>query len=171
MGGLTLKTDRVELSFTSVTMPDWPKVITIKAVAINPDTARTAIASSVNYHYLSRYGSLMASSFLEGYGQAIENSGNTTISGDGTVTSTSDTYSPSGRFLIALGNVGSKLSSAAEKNFSRKPTVKVDAGVSLGILFEGDVATPDFLLKKKGGTQSAMDEDMAGNMGNEQASE
>ncbi|MCP3680701.1 MAG: hypothetical protein GY782_10805 [Gammaproteobacteria bacterium] len=155
MGGLTLKKDRVELAFTSMSMADWPSVVTIKAVAINPDTARTAIASSVNHHYVSRYGALMASSFLEGYSQAVSNSGNTTISGDGTVTSSTATYSPAGRFMIALGNVGSKLGSAAEQNFNRSPTVKIDAGVGLGILFQGDVSTPDFLLKKVGDSTSS----------------
>ena len=168
MGGLTRKKDRLELSFTRMTMPEWPDVVTIKSVAINPDTARTAIASQVNYHYLSRYGSLMASSFLAGYGQAVQNSGNTTISGDGTVVSTSDTYSPAGRFMIALGAVGQELSAAARKNFDRPPTVKIDVGVGLGILFEQDVPTPKFLLNNGQGSGLAASQpgDTASAMGN-----
>ena len=42
----------------------------IDAFAIDLATARTALASDVDHHALERWGSLLAASFLEGYGNA-----------------------------------------------------------------------------------------------------
>jgi polyhydroxyalkanoate synthesis regulator phasin/type IV secretory pathway VirB10-like protein len=145
IGGLTQTSDgqRVTLTFTSLTMPDWPDVIAINAVAINPDTAHTAIASSVDNHYLLRYGSLMASSFLEGYSEAVRNAG-TTVLNAGTTTTTTDALSSSERLMVGLGEVGKQLGANMKDTFNRKPTVKVDAGVGMGLLFVSNVSKTPF---------------------------
>jgi intracellular multiplication protein IcmE len=146
LGSLTTQNDRVMLQFNMMTMPTWTSTAPIIAVAINPDTARTALASDVNYHYISRYAGIFASSFLEGYATAVTDQGTTIINpvtGGVTGFQTAE-YSPQARTMVALGAVGKKLSAAAQKNFDRPPTVKVDSGVGLGILFQGDVAQPNF---------------------------
>jgi len=136
--------ERVMLSFTSLTKPDWPITISINAVAINPDTARTAIASDVDHHYLLRFGALFASNFLQGYAQAIQQSGQTQVNNSGTTTTQNPNLSPKEKLFVGLGQVGQKLSQVTNKLVDRKPTVLVDAGVGLGILFTKDVAQPKF---------------------------
>lgn len=141
IGALTQTPDgeRVVLEFTQMSQPDWADVIPIKAVAINPDTARTAIASNVNHHYLLRYGSLFASSFVQGLSKAVEKSGSTNVSDENTTTTTHPKLNTREQLYMAIGQVGENFSDVAKKQFDRKPTVKVDAGVGLGILFTGSV--------------------------------
>ncbi len=68
---------KVLLKFNLLNVPSFNHSFSINAMAIDPDTARTAIAKSVNSHYLLRYGSLFASAFLSGLSQGIINSGAT----------------------------------------------------------------------------------------------
>lgn len=130
---------RVVLNFTTMSIPNATNSLSINAVAIDPDTARTALASDVDHHYLERYGSLFASAFLEGYGSAIEQSGSTvtnTIFGGST-----QTYSDlSGIEEVAagLGQVGQEWGSQLGEVLNRPNTITVNAGIGLGILFLSD---------------------------------
>jgi polyhydroxyalkanoate synthesis regulator phasin len=140
-GGIQQTSDgeRVVLKFNQLTKDDWPKTIGINAVAINPDTAQQAIASSVNNHYVLRYSSLFAANFLSGYSDAISQSGSTIYDNSLVRQEYKTDLSARERFMMGLGQVGKSLSDSANKLFNRKPTVKVDAGVGLGILFSSDV--------------------------------
>jgi type IV secretory pathway VirB10-like protein len=138
MGELSVTPDneRVMLKFNMLSMPDWPDVVKIDSVAINPDTARTAIASDVDHHYLLRYGSLFASNFIAGYASAVKSSGSTqTTKSNGDEETKHPDMSPSSKLLVALGAVGEKLNETWKDVFNKKPTIVVDEGVGLGILF------------------------------------
>ena len=138
LGGLKLTPDneRVLVQFDSMTMPEWSNTIPIKAVAINPDTAHTALASSVNHHYLMRYASLFASGFVSGISKAITQSGSVeTTPSTGDITKMYKNLNTAEKLMVGLGEVGTQFSDIAKKQFKRKPTVKVTAGVSIGILF------------------------------------
>lgn len=137
---ITKDQDRVSLTFQLMNMDDWASGKTINAYAIDPDTARTALASNVNYHYFLRYGGLFASSFVQGYASAISNSGSTTSSGIFGTTTTHAVFSPANRIMTGLGQVGQTLGQAIQGYTNTPPTVKIDPGVSLGILFMQDVA-------------------------------
>lgn len=147
MGSLkiTPNGERVMLTFTSMVRDDWPENIAINAVAINPDTARTAVASDVNHHYLLRFGSVFAANFLAGYGQAISQEGSTITTTSGTTSTAKPNLSGADKALMALGQVGTAMSQMAGKWMNTPPTVKVDAGVGLGILFLTDINTPPFM--------------------------
>ena len=49
----------VVLQFNTMTLPNYKNSISINAVAIDPNTARTALASDVDHHYLLRYWSII----------------------------------------------------------------------------------------------------------------
>jgi polyhydroxyalkanoate synthesis regulator phasin len=136
--GVTGQMDRVSLNFTMMNDDAWPKSRSVTAYAIDPDTARVVMASSVNYHYLQRYGAMMATSFLQGYAGAITNAGTSTTGIFGTST-THPELSPSNKLMVALGQIGQNLGAATQNYINRPPTVRVDSGVSLGILFMTDV--------------------------------
>ncbi|MGD9153600.1 MAG: TrbI/VirB10 family protein [Gammaproteobacteria bacterium] len=147
LGSLSRTSDgqRVILQFNQMSMPDWPDVLQINAVAMNPDDAHTAIASSVDNHYLLRYGSLFAASFLSGYSQAITNAGTTSL-GLGVIQVTHPKLSTGDRTLVGLGEVGKNLSDAARDIFDNtKPTVRVNAGVGIGVLFMSNVSKKPFV--------------------------
>lgn len=136
--GVSGQMDRVSLNFTLMNDENWPKSKTITAYAIDPDTARTVMASSVDYHYMMRFGAMMATSFLQGYSTAITNAGTATTGIFGTST-THPELSPSNKIMVGLGQVGQTLGAATQNYINRPPTVRVDSGVSLGILFMTDV--------------------------------
>ena len=136
--GVSGQMDRVMLNFTLMNMEDWPASQTISAYAVDPDKARTVIASEVDYHYMQRFGSMMATSFLQGYGSAVMASGgqiSTSLSG---TNQTNPALDPKQKLAVALGQMGQALGSATQNYVNRPPTVKVDSGVGIGILFMTD---------------------------------
>lgn len=132
--------DRVMLNFSLMNLDEWPQSKSVTAYAIDPDTARTVLASNVNYHYMMRFGAIMATSFMQGYGQAVSSSGATTGIGlNGTQTTSNPAYSPANKMAIAIGQIGQTLGAVTQNYVNTPPTVRVDSGVSLGILFMADV--------------------------------
>jgi type IV secretory pathway VirB10-like protein len=132
--------DKLILNFTTMSIPSAPESVSVSAVAIDPDTARTALASNVNYHYLQRYGTLFGSAFLEGWGQAIAQAGSTTTTNlFGTTTTDYGKLSGIEEVYAGLGQVGQNWGQQMGDVFHRKPTVLINSGVSVGILFLSDV--------------------------------
>lgn len=137
--GVSGQMDRVSLNFTMMNTDEWIKSKSVTAYAIDPDTARTVLASQVNYHYLQRFGAMFATSFLQGYATAITTSSSSSTTGIFGTSTTHPALSPSQKMAVALGQVGQSLGQATQNYINRPPTVKVDSGVSLGILFMADV--------------------------------
>ena len=150
IGSFTLpaNADKMVISFNTLSVPGAAKTVSISAYAIDPNTARTALASRANNHYLLRYGSLFASTFLEGFGNAFQ-SANTTISiggtGAGTPQNTTITNGVGRSVLenavIGLATLGKTWGQIAQQQFSTPPTVELFSGVGLGILFTQDLMT------------------------------
>ena len=136
--------DKMVINFNAMSVPGAPKTTSINAYAIDPNTARTALSSSTDHHYLLRYGSLFASTFLEGFGNAFQSAGTTiTIGGTGGVQQTT-VQSGVGRSVlenavIGLATVGKSWGQVAQVQFNRPTTVELCAGVGLGILFTQDL--------------------------------
>lgn len=137
--GVSGQLDRVSLNFTLMNQEDWLKSKTVTAYAIDPDKARTVLASSVNYHYLQRFGAIMATSFIQGYASAVTNAGSSTTGIFGTSTSHPE-LSPANKVAVGIGQVGTALSNVTQNYVNIPPTVRVDSGVGLGILFMNDVS-------------------------------
>ena len=141
LGGFQDENDRVVIHFTTLSMPARGTSYQISAFAVNPNTASTALASNVNHHYLERYGLLLASAFVAGYGQAAEQQATvTTLTPLGGVVSTSGAMTNRQIALGALGNVGATLGGSIASNVSGiKPTVTVNgphgAPMAIGVLF------------------------------------
>ena len=133
---------RVILTFNLISLPDAPRSVPVNAVAIDPNTARIAVANKVNSHYLMRYGSLFASSFLEGFGQSFQSEGTKVSVDGGTVEVTDVGRSLSENAVVGLAKVGQRWGAAIAPQFNRPPTIRVYSGVGLGILFQQDVVLP-----------------------------
>lgn len=137
--GVSGQLDRVSLNFTLMNNDDWMKSKTVTAYAIDPDTARTVLASHVDYHYMQRFGAIMATSFVQGYANAIGSSSSTTTTGIFGTSTTHPELSPSQKLATAIGQIGQSLGTVTQNYVNIPPTVKVDSGVGLGILFMSDV--------------------------------
>ncbi len=141
---LPANADKLVISFNSLSMPGAPKTISISAFAVDPNTARTALSSETDHHYLSRYGALFASTFLEGFGNAFQ-SANTTITVGGTGGNTNTTVqngvgrSTLENAVIGLATVGKAWGQVAQQNMSRPTTIQVYSGTAVGVLFTQDL--------------------------------
>ncbi len=128
---------RLILQFNQIIMPDGTRY-QIEGYAVDPKTSLTAVQTAADHHYLSRWGGLIAASFLAGYGQALQYSGATTTNSTGSVgTTTTTTYPNYGAKQageIAIGNAANQLQSIAQQNFARPTTVTLAPGTGIGVL-------------------------------------
>jgi type IV secretory pathway VirB10-like protein len=140
LGKIQLPTNasKVIITFTTMSLPKKKESLGIDAYAVDPDTARTAFASDVDNHYLLRYGSLFASSFMEGFGKAVGQQGTTTTDPSGSQIQTKPELSTTDQIYTALGTVGEKWSKQVEPLFKTPVTVTVNQGLGVGILFMRD---------------------------------
>lgn len=138
VGIFALVQDKVVLNFNQLSVPWLSKSVSVQAVAIDPNTARTALAHKVDNHYMQRYGGLFASSFLSGFAGAISSSGSQTSSGSGGILTTNAPLSVAQQLAVAVGNVGTAYSKVLGDSFTRPPTVTIEGGTGIGVLFMQD---------------------------------
>ncbi len=136
--------DKMIVSFNTLSVPGADKTVSVTAFAIDPNTARTALSSQTDNHYLSRYGALFASTFIEGFGNAFQSANTTiTIGGTGGVTDTT-VQSGVGRStmenaVIGLATLGKAWGQVAARQMLRPTTVQLYAGTGVGVLFTQDM--------------------------------
>lgn len=135
----TVYAQRVGIQFSQITLPDG-RTLPAQAYAIDPDTSRTAVASAVDNHYLSRYGFLAAATFLEGVGIAKLAAGSRVFREDDFAVIERRNLDTQDLALIAAGKVGEAFARELSRNFNRPPTITVSAGEPVGILFIADVS-------------------------------
>ena len=138
--------EKMTISFKTMSVPGSARSIPISAYAIDPNTARTALSSRTDHHYLLRYGSMFASSFLEGFGDAFQ-SANTQVTiggtggGDNITIANGVGRSALENAVIGLATVGKTWGQQVQKLFNRPITVEVYAGTGMGILFTQDLTS------------------------------
>ena len=133
---------KVLLQFKVISIPRLVNSIGINAVAIDPNTAKTVLASNVDNHYWLRYGTAFATSFVSGLGSAMQNAGTTVVSNPNGITTSMPQLDTQQKIFVALGNVGQQFSSTAASLINTPPTVTVKAGTSVGLLLMSDLAVP-----------------------------
>lgn len=138
MGAFQRHDERLVLAFNRAVLPTG-ETIQLEAYAVDPSTSEASVASSVDTHFFSRWGGLVASAFLEGLGTAKRYSGaQSTIYGNSNGENTDqmvwNTYSPADQAWIAAGKVGEKAGKIFEKGFDRPPTVRLESGTPVGVL-------------------------------------
>lgn len=109
-------------------------------LVIAPDTMEASVATGVDQHYLTRFFLPAAAAFVQGLGQAIETTSNTTavlgpLGGATTTTSLNLPRQLGVAAGVAAGNIGSTLDQAAPKG----PTIHLDANVPVGVMFLANV--------------------------------
>lgn len=139
LGQFTRVDKRVLVSFNLLNDPRLDKSIPVNAVAIDPDTARTAVGGQVNNHYLLRYGTLFASAFLQGLATATLQSGATVIPTPLGERVVYPKLSPAQYLMVGAGTVGQRYSQVMANNFDRPPTIKIQGGTGVGVLLMSDL--------------------------------
>ncbi len=132
---------KATLHFTTANIPGVNGSVQVDAYAVDPNTARTALATDVDNHLFQRYGMFIAATFLEGYGTAIMQAGQNqqlVASPSGTVVQT-DALNNTQILSAAAGNVGKRVADSLADGVNRKPTITIDSGTAVCILFMSDV--------------------------------
>lgn len=141
LGSMRRTGEKVLVEFNTATIPGKSNSASIIAVAVDPNSSRTALASDVDRHYFLRYGVLLASAFLGGYADAISRQNTTTsVTPDGNVVQTTGELSSKDISKQAIGSVGKTLAQQVEQQVQGlQPTVTVNSGSAIGILLMADL--------------------------------
>ncbi|ODN43839.1 TrbI/VirB10 family protein [Piscirickettsia litoralis] len=146
LGSFKRENDKLVIIFDRMSLPALDHTISIKAYAINATTAQNALASDVDNHYLLRYGGLFASAFLQGFGEYFSQSASGGVCGSSStcIVTGDQSNNEANRttrkaIYSGFGQVGSILADKASREFDRPPTVTLNQGVGMGILFMSDV--------------------------------
>ena len=142
LGGFVREQDKVVVSFTLMSGKQFSSSLPISAYAINGKTAQTAMASDVDHHYLTRFGSLFAASFLQGFGTYFSQNTATICINPGNCIGVDQQAreSAANAAYAGVGQVGTQLSNSLASEFNRPPTVTLNQGTTVGILFMKDVS-------------------------------
>lgn len=160
MGTFARGEDGLVLKFTGMTLiyedddgNDQSKYVTINAVAVSRDNLSSLMATSVNRHLLAKIGFQMATSFMQGLGQAIQQSGSTAM-----VSATGGTFISQGKknteqeMLQAAGTSAGQVGSTLRSMFGNEPTtIKVAKDTEFGLLFMGKAGQGQGQGQKKQG--------------------
>ncbi|MBB3923900.1 DotG/IcmE/VirB10 family protein [Xanthomonas arboricola] len=134
----------VGIQFSAMAVPGEATSRSISAWAVDPNQDyRSALASDVNNHYFIRGLSTFVGSFMSGYADGLISGGQNqqVIQNDGYAVVQQDAYTTRQLNQIGLGNVGRKWAQEMDKSSDLKPTITVDAGIDVGILFTQDVTS------------------------------
>jgi intracellular multiplication protein IcmE len=105
-------------------------------LVIAPDSMETAVASSIDEHYLERFALPAAAAFMSGLGQAAALSNSTsTVSPFGGTTQTFGNLNFGQQAMVAGGAAATAISTALNSQVPKGPTVHLAANVSVGVMF------------------------------------
>jgi intracellular multiplication protein IcmE len=134
LGSFSKENDRLVVRIATIIHQG--QAIGAVGMVIAPETMEASVATGVDQHYLARFVLPAAAAFVQGLGQAIETTSNTTavlspLGGATTVTSLNLPKQLGVAAGVAASNIGSTLNQAAPKG----PTITLDANVSVGVIF------------------------------------
>ena len=133
--------DSLLLQFNTANIPGVDKSVPISLFAIDMDTARN---TTIDNHYLVKYGALFGASFLQGLSSAIQKTGKTTITSNGSLmTTTTEALSDPKLVAAGLGAVGSSVVETLQKTGTVKPTIRMKKGATFAVLFMSDFNIPE----------------------------
>ena len=119
------------------------QTIPADGVVIAPDTMETAVATSVDQHYLSRFLLPAAAAFVQGLGQAFATTSNTqTVLSPLGGAAYSTHLNLEQQLGVGAGVAGARIGSALNQSAPRNSTVNLAANAGVGIMFLSSVTVP-----------------------------
>ena len=143
LGRFTRRDEKLVLSFDQLTLAGHSQAI--DAIAVDPVSYRQGLATDVNRRTFSRWAALLGSAFLQGLQRALLAERRIVDLGDA-VTVEQD-FNGDEIAGIVIGEVGPRTRSAAQQYFNRPPTVTINSGTGIGVLFLQPVSFPQAALK------------------------
>ncbi len=135
LGSFKTQEDYLVLTFNTVVIDGVSYGVDM--IALDPSTTNPGLATEIDQRYFKRIILPAAAAFIEGMGQAIAESGSTSVSVSGdTVVQSEEELNTRQEIFKGVEESASKVSEIIDKDASKvKPLVKVHAGTAVGVLF------------------------------------
>ncbi|MBY3151248.1 hypothetical protein HFO56_02465 [Rhizobium laguerreae] len=113
------------------------ETIPIQATAVDTTYIGSGLATKVDRHMFQKLAIAFTAGFAQGFGDAISDTGETTINtSNGTITTGGKDLNAREELLSASGQAVSQAGSILQQEFGNRPTtVIVEAGTPIGVLF------------------------------------
>lgn len=112
------------------------KTIDIEAYAVDADRLSTGLATDVDRHLFQKIALTAATTFVQGLGNAVGQSGATVTRDQTGTTIAYPTLDTKQQLLVAGGQTAGQIGSIVQREFGNRPTtIKVRSGTPVGILF------------------------------------
>lgn len=143
LGNFEAQRDFLTLQFSTMSYDD--QTIAIQAVAINPETSTPGIVTEIDRRYISRVVLPTAAAFIQGFGEAVAEAGNTTVTvEDGTAIEEEEDLDTREELFSAAADAGDVLSELVQEEAQEiRPLLRIDAGTPIGVLFLTPVLDPE----------------------------
>lgn len=145
LGKFQRKDEYIVMEFTTLVGKDGHS-IPIEAVAVDPETTLSGMATDVDHRYLQRIVLPAATSFIEGMGNAIAENGSTTVTvngGDATVSQEENDLDTEQELSKATAEAANKVGEILDDEADVEILVRVKAGTPMGLLFTRPVTDRD----------------------------
>lgn len=116
--------------------------IGVEGIVVAPATMEAGVASSVDQHYLARFALPAAAAFVQGLGQAFALSNSTVVASPFGGATALQRLNLGQQVGIGAGAAAGRVGQALDQAAPRGPTVKLDVGSSVGVMFLTNVALP-----------------------------
>ena len=130
--------DRLIVVFNQLILPNKGGVISLTAYGVDPDIPATHLASSVDHHFLSRWGWKVAAGLGEGLVASARGGAGTLIESNSLVSTVQqESFTTDEKYATVVGEVLDEFRGFADENFRRAPTVTLNpwpTGSPIGIL-------------------------------------
>ena len=134
LGSFTMQDEYLVLSFTKAVLNG--KEYAINAIAIDPATTLTGVATDVDHYYFSRVFLPGAAKFIEGWASAVTRQGTSVVVTGETVSTTQDKLDTGDELLAGFEEAAGEFADIVDDRADKKElTVKVASGTRVGLLF------------------------------------
>lgn len=155
MGNFSVEEEYLVIRFNTLITKKGTSV-PISAIAIDPDTSLTAVATDVDHRYFKRVILPAAASFVSGLGEAVAQTTTTVVVSDGGSQSSTEDLDTKEELGKAFAESADKVSGIIDDEASKtKILVKVKAGTPVGLLFLSPVTDRGVLQAGMGYTPQA----------------
>jgi len=142
VGHFQVSGDYLVLSFNLATLKG--KDYTIDAIALDPDTTLSGMASEVDHRYFTRVLLPAAGAFVSTFGSTLGQNSSTSTVSNGTVITDQAKQSTEDAIYAGIGQAGQTMSQFLQQQANQtKPLVRVAVGTPMGLFFLSSVKETD----------------------------
>jgi len=139
-GSFERKDERLVIKFDKLMIGDSDP-LPVSAYAVAPDTMETGLASEVHEHLPTRIFLPAAAAFVEGLGNAMQNSNTNSVTSGLGVSSFTHLTLPQ-QLGVAAGRAGQEMGQILQKQTPQNPTVLLHKDDPIGVIFTEPVDAP-----------------------------